>query len=126
MKLEKTNADIATYGEKYNFYSHEASKTIVCTTMYKGQMVRGVAKCSPEDNFDINLGKKLAYLRCKEKFSRKKLARAHKAYAEAVEIEARADNNLWKAAEFVDDSNYQLELTRNELSRFEHELGINN
>ena len=126
MKLEQTYSDIAAYGEKYHFYHNEENGTIVCTTLYKGQMVRGVAKCSPEDNFDINLGKKLAYLRCKEKFSRKKLARARKAYAEAVEIEARADNNLWKAAEFVDDSNYQLELTRNELSRFEHELGINN
>jgi hypothetical protein len=126
MKLEKTYADIAAYGEKYHFYHNADNGTIVCTTMYKGQMVRGIAKCSPEDNFDIETGKKLAYLRCKEKFSRKKLRRARSAYEESVIVEARAKNNLNKAVDFVNDSNYQLELATNELINFENELGINN
>lgn len=126
MKLEKTYADIAAYGEKYHFYHNADNGTIVCTTMYKGHMVRGTAKCSPEDNFNIETGKKLAYLRCKEKFSRKKLRRAHGAHKEAVIAEARAKNNLGKAIDFVNDSNYQLELATNELIKFEHELGIKN
>ncbi len=126
MKLTQTNSDIANYGEKYHFYYNVETGTIVCTTIYKGQMVRGIAKCSPEDSFELETGKKLAYLRCKAKFARKKLQRARKAYAEAVIVEARAKNNLSKAVDFVNDSDYQLELATNELMNFEYELGINN
>jgi hypothetical protein len=89
-------------------------------------MVRGIAKCNPEDNFDIETGKRLAYLRCKAKFYRKKLQRARKAYADAVVIEARAHNNLWKATEFVDDSIKQFELATQELVNLESELEIKN
>ena len=124
MKLEQTYSDIANYGEKYRFYYHAETNTVVCTTMYKGQTVRGVAKCNPEDRFNLETGKKLAYLRCKKKFAHKKLCRAEKAYADAVTVEARAHNNLCKAAEFVDDSNYQLDLVTDELTNFERELEI--
>lgn len=124
MKLETTHSDLVDYGEKYNFHYNSDTKTVVCTTRYKGQTVRGIAKCSPEDNFDITVGKKLAYLRCRQKFARKKLKRAHRAYADALCIEARARNNFYKATEFVNDSDYQLELATNDLINFERELGI--
>lgn len=126
MKLTQTNSDISNYGEKYHFYHNADTGTIVCTTLYKGQMVRGIAKCSPEDNFDIEVGKKLAYLRCKQKFAQKKLKRAHNAYLDAITVESRAKHNLSKAAEFVDDSHCQLELISDELINFEYDLGIKN
>jgi hypothetical protein len=94
MKLEKNYADITAYGEKYHFYHNAETGTIVCTTLYKGQMVRGIAKCSPEDDFDIEIGKKLAYLRCKQKFFKKKVKRACQAYKDAVVANARTNNNL--------------------------------
>lgn len=119
MKLNTSYADLQEYGEKYHFYYHEENKTVVCTTLYKGKMVRGIAKCSPEDNFSLGAGKKLAYLRCKEKFLRKKLKRAFDAKRDAVIAEARANNNLRKAFEFVADSQMQLEAAENELKAFE-------
>ena len=124
MKLTQTNSDISNYGEKYHFYHNVDTGTIVCTTLYKGQMVRGIAKCSPEDRFDVETGKKLAYLRCKAKFARKKLRRAEKAYDEAVVVAARAQNNLNKATYFVNDSDYQLTIATDELTVFERKLGI--
>ena len=126
MKLEQTNADISTYGKKYHFYYNEENQTIVCTTIYKGQMVRGIAKCSPEDNFDIDIGKRLAYFRCKQKFAQKKLNRALKVYKDAVAMEAKARNDFSKAAEFVSDSGHQLRLASNELINLERELAIKN
>ena len=126
MKLEKTNADIAAYGEKYHFYYHEANRTIVCTTMYKGQMVRGIAKCNPEDTIDIDTGKNLSYLRCYEKYSRKKAHHARKAYNEAVIAKAIMDNKFRKATDFVNDSEYQLVAAKNALIELEQKLHLAN
>lgn len=122
MKLEQTYSDINAYGEKYHFYYHEENKTIVCTTLYKEQMVRGIAKCYPEDEFNLEVGKKLAYLRCKKKFARKKLKRALRAEHDAFIAEARAKYNLDSACEFVSDSETQLADAINELAEFEAKL----
>ena len=122
MKLEQTNSDITEYGKKYHFYYHEENRTIVCTTTYKGQMVRGIAKCDPDDDFDLDDGKKLAYLRCKTKFARKKIKRALKAERDAFVVANRAKYNLDKACEFVSDSEIQLEDAINELKEFEAKL----
>lgn len=122
MKLNPSYEDLQTYGDKYHFYYHLENHTIVCTTLYKGKMVRGIAKCSPEDDFSLETGKNLAYLRCKTKFLRKKLKRAYNAKRDAVIAEARARNNLNKAYEFVSDSDIQLEVAENELREFESSL----
>lgn len=122
MKLEQTYSDINAYGEKYHFYYHEENRTIVCTTLYKGQMVRGIAKCNPDDEFNLEGGKKLAYLRCKAKFARKKLRRATKARDDAFIVANRANHYLEKAREFVADSEMLLDNALNELKEFEAKL----
>lgn len=122
MKMEMSNKDIITYGTKYHFYYNEDSKTIVCTTLYKGQLARGIAKCNPDDSFDIEVGKKLAYLRCKQKFAQKKLKRARKAHREAIATHAAATNNLSKACEFCMDAEAQLIMATHDLFSFEAEL----
>lgn len=124
MKLEPTNSDNSTYGNKYHFYYHKENNTVVCTTLYKGQMVRGVAKCDPCDEFDVELGKKLAYLRCKMKFARKKFKRALQAERDALFAANRVQGDLDKACEFVNDSGAQLDDAICELRKFEAELNI--
>ena len=122
MKLEQTNSDINEYGEKYHFYYHAETNTIVCTTLYKGQMVRGIAKCDNEDNFDIDIGKKLAYLRCRQKYMRKKFKRAKIVVEMARSEMHRARKNLNKAGAFLDDSEDQLDSVTNELNELEEKL----
>ena len=122
MKLEQTYQDIAAYGEKYHFYYHAENQTVVCTTMYKGKMVRGIAKCNQEDTFDIDVGKNLAYLRCRQKFMRKKLRRAHDAVENASVAMERAKWNFIQAHEFLSDSQEQLFVATNELTEFESKL----
>lgn len=122
MELTKTYSDIAEYGEKYRFYHNAVNGTVVCTTLYKGQTVRGTAKCSPEDNFDIEVGKKLAYLRCRQKFMRKKLKRAQQVYAETVKEYAKIQNMHGVAIEFMEDVEIQLEQINNALSKFKKQL----
>lgn len=122
MELTKTYSDIAEYGEKYHFYYDAEKRTVVCTNIYKGQIIRAVAKCDPADKFDIAIGKKLAYLRCKRKFISKKLARARKIQDEAIIAAAKAGHNLLKAYEFIDDVKVQLTDINNELIEFETKL----
>lgn len=122
MELTKTYSDIAEYGDKYHFYHNTTNGIIVCTTIYKGQIIRGIAKCSPEDNFDIETGKKLAYLRCKRKFTHKKLKRAQAVYFDAARAYAKAKYDFNTAHEFVEDVEIQLNILDNELAQFEQEL----
>ena len=111
-------------GKKYQFHYNPGTQTVVCTTFYKGQTVRGVAKCNPDDNFDIDVGKKLALLRCRQKLARKKIKRARKVYDDALCAEIKAKHNFGKATDFLNDSAYQLDLATNELINFERELSI--
>ena len=122
MELTKTYSDIAKYGEKYHFYHTADNRTVVCTTLYKGQIIRGVAKCNPEDEFDLEFGKDYAYLRCRQKFMLKKLNRAKKTKDEAIISVARANNNLYKAYEFVNDVEMQLAYINKELNELESKV----
>lgn len=112
------------YSDKYNFYFNTATGLVVCTTFYKGKLLKGIAKCCPEDTFDIEAGKKLAYLRCRLKFLKNKLRRADEAYVQAVLAKAKAEDNYEKALEFAADVDYQYNQSIIELNRFEHELGL--
>lgn len=122
MKITRTKEDLLNYSDKYHFYHNEDNGTIVCTTMYKGKMVRGIAKCSPDDKFDIETGKRLAYLRCRLRYMKKKSKRARVAYTEAFLAEAKARNHLLKMVEFVHDADHHIELAAQELTAFEDYL----
>lgn len=62
---------------------------VIALSTYAGRPVRGIAKCHPNDTFDVEYGKALAAARCNEKIARKRYARATKKYNELVaEIEA--------------------------------------
>lgn len=122
MKLEQTQADINAYGRKYNFYYNEESKTIVCATLYKGQPVRGIAKCDPDDVFDIDLGKKLSYLRCVQKFAQKKLKHAQNVKQKAFDVVVKSRYSLYKACQFVADAELQFDVAMDELVKFESKL----
>lgn len=76
----------------------------------------------PEDDFDIEAGKRLAYLRCKRKFLRKKLKRAEIVHAEAIREYAKAQNTLAVASEFMEDVKMQLDVLNDDLAQFEQKL----
>ena len=59
---------------RYRFI--ETNNKVICISTYAKKVVRGVAKCSPNDNFDIEIGKRLAQLRCDEKIADKRANRA--------------------------------------------------
>lgn len=64
--------------EKYRYSSYklpDGKTKVIAESSYHGNRVRGYAICSPEDKFDLELGKKLAAMRCNEKIQVKKMRR---------------------------------------------------
>jgi hypothetical protein len=61
--------------DKYNYFTDGENKVVAVAT-YAGKPVRGVAKCDPQDNFDLATGKELAAARCNAKIAKKRQANA--------------------------------------------------
>ena len=61
---------------KYKYVIDEEKRTIVALSTFAGQVVRGVARCAPNDSWDVEAGKKLAEARCSLKIAHKRLRRA--------------------------------------------------
>lgn len=61
---------------EYKYKIDEEHKTVVAMSTFAGRPVAGVAKCSPEDAFDVNAGKNLAAARCALKVAKRRMKRA--------------------------------------------------
>lgn len=70
--------------DKYR-YVVVGNKVIAIST-YACKTVKGVAKCDPVDNFDLEKGKKLAAARCNEKVAKLRLKRATKMFRDTYSI----------------------------------------
>lgn len=80
--------------EKYHFYV--GKNKIVAVSTYAGKSVRGVAKCDPRDEFDMEKGRALAAARCAERVATKRQARAkaefNRAYANFTKAQKRLED----------------------------------
>ena len=69
---------------------------VYCMTFYAGKTVKGVAKRNPEDEFDLEVGKRLARARCDYKLRKKqlknKIKRCEIAQAELIIAQNHARN----------------------------------
>lgn len=70
--------------DRYKYVVH--GNEVIAISTYEGRPVRAVACCHPDDNFDEEVGKKLASLRCNVKVAKKRFARAKNLF----EIKKRA------------------------------------
>ena len=61
---------------KYKYIIDEKNRTVVALSTFAGMTVRGVARCAPEDAWNVELGKQLAEARCSAKIAHKRLRRA--------------------------------------------------
>lgn len=87
---------------RYIFDDEVEPKKVIVLSKYAGKDVRGIAKCSPNDEFNADVGRNLAKLRCDEKVAWKRLQRAQRKVAEARE-------ELRVANEFFDQMNDYLQ-----------------
>lgn len=69
---------------EYKYKIDEEHKTIVAMSSFAGRTVAGVARCAPDDVFDVEAGKKLAAARCALKIAEKRMKRAEECHTAAT------------------------------------------
>ena len=84
-------------------YVVEGNK-VTCTSHFAGNRVKGIAKCSPNDKFDFEVGKKLAQARCDAKVAKKRMARARWKVKNAERMVKDMTNYYFDMVDYVNDS----------------------
>ena len=92
---------------RYHFYTNNKD-IVVCTSTYAGKVVRGVAKCNPEDTFDYEYGCQLAKARCDIKVAAKRIKNARNRLFEAMNNSYDAQMEIDKAQRYVDDAHEEM------------------
>ncbi len=105
---------------RYRFI--EADNKVICISTFAKRPVKGIAKCSPNDNFDFEIGKKLAQLRCDLKIADKRANRAAEKYLEATELLMDANKYFTDMKQYYFDSESQYNKALEELKSFEKEI----
>lgn len=88
--------------DKYKFYT--AGNKIIAVSTYAGRQVRGVAICHPDDNFNLDTGKKIAAARCNYKIAAKRYTRATQKFSEAMEQLSKAQQHVDDMKAYMNDS----------------------
>ena len=88
--------------EKYRFYI--AGRKIIAVSSYAGKTVRGCSICHPDDNFDLETGKRIAAARCNEKVAAKRLNRASQKSIEATMAVEAAKKHQADMNEYYNDA----------------------
>lgn len=91
--------------KNYNYkYVVIPGKKVIAISTYAGRTVKGVAKCHPNDTFDVEFGKKLAAARCNEKISYKRFTRALNKYKETIDESLALDKKIVQMRDYVLDA----------------------
>lgn len=105
--------------QKVSYKYVQAGNRVIAISTYAGKTVRGVAKCDPRDNFDIEAGKKLAAARCNQKVLAKRFARSQKKVAEAERVLAEAQRFYDRMKAYYADSTKKLNEATHEVEAIE-------
>lgn len=68
---------------RYRYYIND--NTVICVSSYARKSVKGIAKCNPNDSFNLETGKRLARIRCDYKVALKRVRRAKSKFEEATD-----------------------------------------
>lgn len=104
---------------KYKFYVNKEKKEVIAVCRYAGRTVRAKAKCRPEDTFDIEKGKELAYKRAEVKVKKIKQKNAAAKYAQAIKQMFQADEYSKKMFKYYSDAALQYCEAAEELENLE-------
>ena len=88
----------------YKYVINEEKRTVVALSSFAGQVVRGVARCAPNDAFNVEAGKKLAEARCAAKIAHKRLQRAEDMAKWSAEAVAYYTDQARKYAQYEVDA----------------------
>lgn len=93
--------------EKYQHAIHtddKGRKVVVAWSTYAGKIVHGRAKCSANDEFSLEKGKKLARARCNARIAKRRRANAERLLEEAKRAKAQAEQRYIKMLHYYTDA----------------------
>lgn len=108
-KIKKGNDNMNFDPNRYKYFTDDKNKLVVAASTYAGRTVRGVAKCSDGDTFDLEKGKELAAARCNLKVAEKRLNRARKKLDESNLALDKAQDYYDKMCYYYDDAAMDVE-----------------
>ena len=113
--------------EKYNIVIHQhpeyAGVEIIAWSTYAGKAVYGKAICRAGDEYNEELGKRLAVARCANKIARKRLKRADKMSLEANRACIEAKRYLNNMEHYYKDARQECLDTQAEINAILDTLG---
>lgn len=93
----------------YNNYKYiETPNKVIALSTYAGKTVRGIAKCHPNDTFDVEFGRKLAAARCNAKIAAKRAANARRKYWKMEDELLEINKAFQKSCNYYTDAVAQL------------------
>ena len=107
---------------EYKYKIDEEKRTVVAFSTFAGKVVTGVARCAEEDEFNIEVGKKLAAARCSAKIAEKRVKRAEDCYSFAVEAMKYWSDRVAKMKHYKDDSIVAFEAAYDALTNIEENI----
>lgn len=102
-------------------YATDSSNTVIAISTYAGKLVKGVAKCDPNDNFSYDYGRKLAKARCDAKISKKRYKNANNRLREAHGALNAAREYYNKMVEYEMDSFKAMDAAKENLANILNE-----
>jgi hypothetical protein len=108
--------------EKYHFKVN--GNKVYASSTYAGKKVEAHASCAPEDDFDIETGKKLAAYRCNVRVAKRRMQRAEaktKEYYDTLQIIL---NDYKKTLNYVKDTHAEYAQAVKELTDLERSLKL--
>ncbi len=106
----------------YNIYIDEKNRAVIAVCRYAGRNVRAVAKCAPEDTFNIEFGTKLAIARCEVKVAKLKIQNASASYMKASVAADEAQKQYDKMKQYYIDSVDQFDEANAEVEKIIKEI----
>lgn len=94
---------------KYYYYTdNEGRQCVKCVSHYAGKPVIGVAKCSPSDEYNEEMGRQIAKARCDFKVADKRQLRASRKLADAYSAFIAAETQMKRMQDYYRTSSYEM------------------
>lgn len=106
---------------RYHTYTNNKNLVVVTST-YAGKVVRGVAKCSPNDEFNLEDGEKLAKARCDCKVAALRCKRAKIECKKVMDKMNELEIRLHKMEKYYEDAEEDLFVAHLDLISIEDKL----
>ena len=111
--------------KRYKYYIHkrkDGSKEVIAVSSYAGKKVKAKAVCSPHDEFDEEIGKKLSRLRCALKIEKKRLNRAKQQRSFLFNLDSDVQYMILKNQRYLGDTEQEIKFNEEALKLLLEEL----